>query len=245
MAAFLGMLPFFFGEVDMGGVFIEGALLQASLIFALGAQNLFVLESGLKRQHPFAVSFTCFFCDLIIILLGVAGAATLFSLFPQVKIFIGVIGVVFLFQYGLDKILISKQIIEIEERRDLSFRSTILQAVSFSVLNPHAYLDGIVLIGGFSSKFPDLSSRIIFGLGAAFFSGVWFLFLSTASGYMKPLLENPMRMRKVMCTAGVTLMYLSVKLSADVFHWMSELQFHFQRSNTLTAIDVFRASGIF
>lgn len=229
----------------MGQVFLEGALLQASLIFALGAQNLFVLESGLKRQYPLAVSFTCFICDLVIILFGVAGAATLFSLFPQIKIFIGLLGVFFLFQYGLDKILIPETATSLGQGKVYNLRSSVIQAISFSVINPHAYLDGIVLIGGFSSKFPELSTRVSFGLGAACFSGVWFLFLSTASGYMKPFLENPLRLRKVMCTAGLALIYLSARLSMDVYKWMGGLQYHLPKTNFLSSIDVFKASGIF
>ena len=85
-------------------VFLEGFLLQASLIMALGAQNLFVLESGMRRQYHLTVSFVCFLCDLTIIMLGVMGAATLFHHFPEFKIVVGIVGIIFLLQYGIGKL---------------------------------------------------------------------------------------------------------------------------------------------
>ena len=77
--------------------FSDGFLLQASLILALGAQNIFVLESGLKKQRQFVVAFVCSLCDLILIMLGVLGASSLFLRFPSLKIAFGIIGVGFLF----------------------------------------------------------------------------------------------------------------------------------------------------
>lgn len=100
----------------MDQMFLEGFLLQASLIFALGAQNIFVLESGLKKQHPLIVSFACFFCDLLLIMLGVTGAATLFTFFPYAKVSIGIIGILFLFYYDWSKFRST------EEKRNRSFK---------------------------------------------------------------------------------------------------------------------------
>lgn len=208
----------------MGSLFFEGLVLQASLIFALGAQNLFVLESGLRRQNPLTVSFVCFFCDLILILLGVAGAATLFTKFPQVKILIGLLGVSFLFAYGVSKLLFHEKTSFEFKGPDLSItlKKSVLLSMTFSILNPHAYLDAFILIGGFSTKYAELSDRIVLGLGAAFYSGLWFLILTTLSSVMKPVLENPFRMRMVMSVAGVALIYLSGKLSLDVLQWIGE-----------------------
>jgi L-lysine exporter family protein LysE/ArgO len=204
-------------------VFLEGFLLQASLIFALGAQNIFVLESGLKKQHPVVVSFVCFLCDLTIILLGVAGAATLFTLFPQVKVIIGVIGVLFLFYFGWTKFTAQDEMeLNLPLHKRYTLKQSILKSMAFSLLNPHAYLDGIVLIGGYSSKYDDLPMRLGVGLGAACFSLVWFLILTSASSSMKPLFSDPKRMRFIMCSSGAVLIFLSGKLSMDVYGWIQE-----------------------
>lgn len=205
-------------------VFLEGFLLQASLIMALGAQNLFVLESGMRKHYHFTVSFVCFLCDLTIIMLGVMGAATLFHHFPEFKIVVGVVGVVFLLQYGVGKLRAPKENVYFSDvLKAKSLKSSILRAIAFSVINPHAYLDGIVLIGGYSSKYAELPLRIGVGLGAASCSLVWFLVLSSASGMMMPLFQDPRRMRWVMGTAGVFLIFLSLRLSVDVYGWLLEM----------------------
>ncbi len=205
-------------------VFLEGFLLQASLIFALGAQNLFVLESGMRRQYHLTVSFVCFLCDLTIIMLGVMGAATLFHHFPEFKIVVGIVGIIFLLQYGIGKLRSPKEDVYLSDvLKEKSLRNSILSAITFSILNPHAYLDGVVLIGGYSSKYAELPMRMGVGLGAAACSLVWFLVLSSASGMMMPLFQNPRRMRFVMGTAGVVLIFLSARLSVDVYGWLQEM----------------------
>lgn len=204
-------------------IFFEGLFLQASLILALGAQNLFILESGLKKHYPVRVSFVCFFCDFLLITLGVAGAASVFNLYPELKILIGGLGALFLFQYGLSKVLNSdRDVISADVLGDKNLRRSILLAVTFSILNPHAYLDAFVLIGGFSSKYASLSDRLLLGFGAAIFSLLWFLMLSGASAKMKPFLSQPKRLRLFMTTAGLCLMYLSCTLGMNVLDWMNE-----------------------
>lgn len=204
-------------------ILVEGFLLQASLIFALGAQNLFVLESGLRRQYHLIVSFVCFFCDFILIMLGVAGAATLFHHFPEVKVFFGVIGVTFLMWYGFNKLTNKDEILLSDVLKEKSLKKSVLQAMTFSLINPHAYLDGVVLIGGYSAKYPELSHRMAIGLGASLCSLTWFLVLSSASSKMMPLFQNPKRMRLVMSTAGLFLIFLSARLSVDVYGWVLDL----------------------
>ncbi len=212
------------GDVLMIQVFLEGFLLQASLIMALGAQNLFVLESGMRKQYHLTVSFTCFLCDLTIIMLGVMGAATLFHHFPEFKIVVGIVGIIFLLQYGIGKLRSPKEDVYLSDViKEKSLRKSILSAITFSVLNPHAYLDGIVLIGGYSSKYAELPMRIGVGLGAASCSLVWFLVLSSASGMMMPVFQNPKRMRFMMGTAGLVLIFLSVRLSVDVYGWLQDM----------------------
>lgn len=205
-------------------IFMEGLILQAGLIFALGAQNVFIMESGLKRQYPVTVSFACFFCDLLLIMLGVAGAASLFNSYPELKIGVGLLGAVFLFHYGVGKIFWKEETKPEQEVLGVEkgLRRSLLLAVTFSILNPHAYLDAFVLIGGFSAKYEVLQERLWLGLGAATYSLIWFLLLSGASSYLKPFFTEPKRMRVLMSVAGVCLVFLSVKLSLDVYSWMIE-----------------------
>jgi len=207
----------------MKDVFFEGMLLQASLIFALGPQNLFVLESGLRRNHHLTVSLVCYFCDLLLILLGVLGAATFFNYFPQLKVIIGGFGVGFLIIYGVGKVIFDNDVDIRTPTTGTSIKAAIISSITFSVLNPHAYLDGIVLIGGYSSKYPELSHRLALGLGASTFSLIWFLLLSYGAASLMPFFRNPRRMRFVMSTAGFILLFLSARLSMDVIGWVQEI----------------------
>ena len=202
--------------------FIEGFLLQASLIIALGAQTLFVLESSLKKQHGLLIALICSACDFILIAVGVAGAATVFIQIPSLKLIVGIFGVSFLGYYGIKKILESLSTKNPEHGKNPStknIKQVILLSLSFSLLNPHVYLDTVVLIGGYSAKFPSLYDRSIFGLGAASFSTLWFLGLSAFSAMLSRFLNNREAMKKISLIAGLILLALAWKLGADVYRW--------------------------
>lgn len=208
----------------MSQVFLEGFLLQASLIFALGAQNIFILETGIRRQHHVIVSFVCFLCDYFIIMLGVLGTASLLEEYPQIKIAFGILGISFLVYYGWGKLRSVEQSYNPNEMtiNKNTLLKSVLGAITFSVVNPHAYLDGIVLIGGYSTKFPEVSQRVALGSGAAFYSLVWFLTLSSASSSLMSFLGNPRRMRLAMNFSGIVLILLSARLGIDVYYWILE-----------------------
>lgn len=209
----------------MGQAFVEGFLLQASLIFALGAQNIYVLETGLTKTNRLAVSLTCAICDLTIIMAGVIGTAGLLAAYPEIKIVFGVLGVAFMLHYGFGKVLgRDESKLELVERTArYSIKKAVLKAIVFSTVNPHAYLDGIVLIGGYASKYEQLGQRVMLGWGAACYSLFWFLLLSNASGLMLPLLKEPRQMRLVRNVTGVILLGLSCKLSIDVYGWVKDV----------------------
>jgi L-lysine exporter family protein LysE/ArgO len=200
--------------------FLEGFFLQASLIFALGAQNIYVLETGLIKKHQLAVCLTCFLCDLIIILSGVLGMSLVLDRFPHVKIVLGLVGIILLARYALDKIKTPINGVHLANHGHLTLSRSIWAAIGFSILNPHAYLDGIVLIGGYAFKYPSFSSRLLIGLGASSYSLLWFLFLSYAASSMRYFLTNAQMMKRIMNLAGVVLLVLSFKLSWQVYSWI-------------------------
>jgi L-lysine exporter family protein LysE/ArgO len=206
----------------MFNVFAQGFFLQASLILALGAQNLFVLNSGLRRQHPLLVALVASLCDAMLIFIGVLGVATLFAQMPLLKISLGVLGVAFLFYYGLLKLREAKRGVELPygAASTVSVKQAILASLAFSLLNPHALLDTIVLIGGYSAKFAHLGERFYFGAGAATFSALWFLGLVVLSTRASRFLANSKAMRIVSLVSGLILIYLTFKLGAEVFTWI-------------------------
>lgn len=206
-------------------IIIQGFLLQASLILALGAQNVFVLNSGLYKQRHLLVASVSSLCDAILIFVGVLGVATFFVQFPIFKIGLGTVGVGFLAFYGVIKLIEAKNGIEpsLSSQRATSTKQVILASLGFSLLNPHVYLDTIVLVGGYSAKFSSLTERFWFGVGASIFSGLWFFGLALSASTASRFLNNPRAMRVVAAISGFILIGLSIKLGADVLDWVQNI----------------------
>lgn len=203
-------------------IFIQGFLLQASLILALGAQNIFVLNSGLRKQKHLLVALVSSICDMLLVFIGVLGVATIFVQRPILKIILGIIGVGFLLFYGIMKLKEAKNIrpISSEFKPAFTARQAVLASLVFSLLNPHVYLDTVVLIGGYSAKFSQVFERFTFGVGASVFSTFWFFGLSILASFGGRLLQNDKVMRWIAFISGVVLITLSVKLGSDVLSWI-------------------------
>ena len=202
--------------------FFEGFLLQASLILALGAQNIFVLESGLKRRRQFLVATLCSLCDAILIALGVLGASSLFVHIPWLKSLFGIIGVVFLVYYAIKKLKDGIQPPAVDEAKietAVSTKQVVLLSLGFSLLNPHVYLDTVILIGSYAAKFSEIEKRMTFGFGASVFSTLWFFGLAYFASTMSSLLNNPRSMQIISFVSAIILLGLSWKLGSDVYVW--------------------------
>lgn len=205
----------------MHNTFFQGFFLQASLILALGAQNIYVLNSGLHRQRHFLVALLSALCDMTLILIGVLGVASIFAQVPLLKIGFGIVGVGFLGFYGFLKLKeASSQSASSHNGFSISsLNQTIITTLSFSLLNPHVYLDTIVLLGGYSTKFHDIFDRFLFGLGASLLSFIWFFGLVGLASYGNKLINNQFAMKLISSLSGLVLISLSIKLSVEVWRW--------------------------
>jgi L-lysine exporter family protein LysE/ArgO len=154
-------------------------------------------------------------------LLGVLGAASVLMQVPWLKILFGVLGVAFLAYYGVLK-LFETPTMHTESRQSAQVLSLALvtsQALAFSLLNPHVYLDTVVLIGGYSTQFTTTIERVLFGTGASLFSALWFFALALFAAAMGKFLNNARAMKIVSVVSGVILVALAVKLGIDVWEW--------------------------
>lgn len=206
----------------MGTAFFDGFLLQASLIFALGSQNIFIIEQGMFGDRPFFISFICFFCDLILILIGVAGMGLILVDMPQVKIAFGILGILLMVFYGASRLKTNAfKVVANENRIKQTPSKLIFLCIIFSWLNPHAYLDAFVLIGGQATRYIDMVDKLIFGFGASAASLCWFLTISYVSKYFSSFL---MRLMWFLNLSSVFLfLFLAYRMSFDVKQWVSEL----------------------
>ena len=173
--------------------FLQGFGLGAGLIIAIGAQNAFVLQQGLKRQHVLATALVCTLCDALLIVLGVAGLGVLIAQNPLLTAIATWGGVLFLFFYGLRSFwsALRPGVLDAEQSRleGATLRATVLAVLGVSLLNPHVYLDTVVLVGSVGGRYPPVE-RLAFAIGAICASLSWFFGLAYGSAGLAPLFRR-------------------------------------------------------
>lgn len=177
----------------MQTAFIQGIGIGGSLIMAVGAQNAFVLKQGLKRSHSLPIAAICSFIDAIMITAGVAGLGHLILAFPLIKDIASFGGALFLLIYGYGALKSSFSESRMESDEALatdSLKKAVLTTLAISLLNPHLYLDTVVLLGSISVQFEGTEKQW-FGAGAVLASFVWFFSLSLGAKYLSPVFKKP------------------------------------------------------
>ena len=153
---------------------LPGFLTGLSLIIAIGAQNAFVIRQGLTKRHVLLVVSICAISDALLILLGIAGLGALISRLPWLLETIRWFGVAYLIWFGIRSLrsAFSNQALDASGVQSGSAKTVVLSVLGFTFLNPHVYLDTVILLGSIGNQFGD--DRWWFGLGAAVASVVWF-----------------------------------------------------------------------
>ena len=170
---------------------ILGFLTGLSLILAIGAQNIFVIEQGLKKQYIFLVCLICSISDLILIFLGIF----LFEYFRNffndtVELIFNILLLVFLVYFVISKLRVDYSNFKINfENNKVSLNSVIAKTFAFTYLNPHVYSDTVFFLGNFSKNFL-ITQKIYFGVGAGITSFLFFFFLGYMSKYLSQYLLN-------------------------------------------------------
>ena len=173
---------------------VLGFFTGLSLILAIGAQNIFVIEQGLKKQHIFLVCFVCSISDLFLIFLGIF----LFHYFIQyfnntIELIFNILLVVFLIHFIYSKIkLLNSKVNIYNEAQDYTKLNVFLKTLGFTYLNPHVYSDTVFFLGNFSKNF-ILNQKILFGVGASIASFTFFFVI----GYLSKNLSKYAKSEKV------------------------------------------------
>ena len=168
-----------------------GFLTGLSLILAIGAQNIFVIEQGLKKQHIFLVCFVCTLSDLILIFFGIF----LFHYFTQffnttIELIFNILLIIFLIHFIYSKIKSFNSRVNFNnEVSDITKFNIFLKTLGFTYLNPHVYSDTVFFLGNFSKNF-ILNQKILFGLGASFASFVFFFLIGYLSFYLSKYAQS-------------------------------------------------------
>lgn len=193
--------------------FLSGFLLGLSLIVAIGAQNAFILRQGLLRQHVFVLCLICALSDALLIAAGVAGLGTLIAQSPRLIIVVTVGGALFLFAYAAIAFrrALNPQALKAAKSGEGSLKAAIAACLAFTFLNPHVYLDTVVLLGSLSARFEG-NSRIAYALGAAVGSFVWFFSLGYGARLLQPVFARPAAWRVLDVLIGLVMAAIGVGL---------------------------------
>ena len=168
-----------------------GFLTGLSLILAIGAQNIFVIEQGLKKQYIFIVCLICSISDLLLIFLGIFLFQYLNNFFtPTIELIFNILLFIFLlhFIWGKVRIKISETSFNINDKTN-NLPTIIVKTLSFTFLNPHVYSDTVFFLGNFSKSF-SIMDKYYFGIGAAIASFLFFFSIGYLSKYFSKYLKS-------------------------------------------------------
>ena len=190
-----------------------GFATSLSLIVAIGAQNAFVLRQGIRNEHVLPVVILCALSDLVLILAGVAGVGALVNAHPQLLTVARYGGAAFLVGYGAlaARRAIRPTALTPSDAGPARLKSVLLTCLALTFLNPHVYLDTVVLLGTLASQQGDARWR--FGAGAAAASLVWFFGLGFGARRLAGLFAKPSTWRVLDGVIALTMIGLGVSLA--------------------------------
>ncbi len=178
--------------LDISTPLTQGFLTSAGLIIAIGAQNAFVLAQGLTRRFNLVIAAICSSTDALLITAGVLGMGLLIAESPRLMLIAALGGALFLTAYGLRALrsALSSNSLRASERSLPDLRTAIIATYAITLLNPHVYLDTVVLVGSIGGQFPG-AEQVWFIVGASLASVLWFFTLSLGARSLAPLFESP------------------------------------------------------
>jgi L-lysine exporter family protein LysE/ArgO len=193
--------------------FLSGFFLGLSLIVAIGAQNAFILRQGLLRQHVFVLCLICALSDALLIAAGVAGLGTLVSSSPALITVVTVGGALFLFSYALIAFRRAwrPQALHAARGGASDLKAAVAACLAFTFLNPHVYLDTVVLVGSLSAQYVG-SERLAYGVGAMIASFVWFFGLGYGARLLQPVFARTSAWRVLDILIGLVMAAIGFSL---------------------------------
>jgi L-lysine exporter family protein LysE/ArgO len=195
--------------------FLAGFGLSLSLIVAIGAQNAFVLRQGLRREHVGAVVAVCAALDLALMVIGVSGVAAALGRHPAALVALAVAGAAFLAFYGVQALRRALRPLALTAASDAdaapTLRRILAQTLAITLLNPHVYLDTVLLVGAVGAQQPAaLRPHFLAGSGLA--SGLWFASLGFGARLLAPVFARPTAWRVLDAVVALTMFVLAAML---------------------------------
>lgn len=188
-----------------------------ALIIAIGSQNAFVLRQGIRGEHVGLVVLVCMLSDIVLIAAGIFGIGEVIRAVPAVVVAIRYAGAAFLLGYAFlaaRRALRPGSLAEGKQEGRLSARAALITVLALTWLNPHVYLDTVLLLGSLANQHGEL--RWWFGAGAALGSVLWFSALGFGAKFLRPIFAKPAAWRVLEALIALTMAFLGVKLLLNV-----------------------------
>ena len=185
-----------------------------ALIIAIGAQNAFVLRQGIRGEHVGQVVLICMLSDIVLIAAGILGIGVVITAVPVVVVAIRLAGAAFLLAYGVlaAKRALKPGVLTADgQQGTLSLKAALITAVTLTWLNPHVYLDTVLLLGTLANQQGDL--RWWFGMGAALGSVLWFSGLGFGARFLRPVFAKPGAWRVLDALIALVMLVLGAKMA--------------------------------
>ncbi|WP_457554273.1 LysE/ArgO family amino acid transporter [Desulfobacula sp.] len=194
--------------------FLTGFGTGSVLIIAIGAQNAFVLSQGIKKNHYLIIPLICALCDGVLISFGVTGMGIFIASSKSLSLIAGIGGAVFLFIYGIGSFrsAIKGGSLSTSQKTESSLKSAVITTFAVSLLNPHVYIDTIILLGSISSQFRP-PGHLFFGAGAVMASFIWFFFLSLGGKMLGPFFTKESSWRVLDTIVGITMWTIALSVA--------------------------------
>ena len=196
----------------MGALF-AGLFTGLSLIIAIGAQNAYVLRMGLSRHHVNLIVAICATSDVLLIVLGIAGIGSVIRSAPSALQVLRWVGVVYLTLFAIRSFwrAFRPQSLLPSEAQSPSVKSVVSTTLAFTFLNPHVYLDTVLLLGSIGNQYGH--GRWLFALGASLGSVAWFSSLGYGARLASHLMSRPVTWRILDSGIGVVMLLIALKLT--------------------------------
>lgn len=206
--------------------FLHGFVVCFGLIVSIGAQNAFLLKQGILKQHVFWIAFICFFCDVVLMTLGVLGLGSIIAQSPISSLILAIIGAVFLFTYGSRSFLAAYRgtgKLLAEQGGGISLKKAVMITLAITLLNPHVYIDTVVIVGGIGGTL-TFDQKIHFLIGALVCSFLWFFGLGYGAGLLSRYFEKRRTWQildsitgLIMYAIALSLLLYAIKLFGEMF----------------------------
>ncbi|HDL5698813.1 TPA: amino acid transporter [Mannheimia haemolytica] len=195
-------------------IFIQGFIVCFGLIVSIGAQNAFLLKQGILKQHIFWIALLCFLGDVFLMTIGVLGLGTLIAELPVVSFIISLLGAIFLLSYGsrsFISVFKSGEYLVASGENAASLKKALLITFAITFLNPHVYIDTVVIVGSIGGKL-DFNGKIYFLAGALLCSFIWFFGIGYGASLLSPYFAKRRTWQILDAVTGLIMYFIAFSL---------------------------------